>query len=121
MKKFLSILPRWLPALLVMLIIFWFSSQPDGSLPDFNNFEYLVKKSAHMIVYGILSLSYLYAFSNRNYKLSWLLAVIYAVTDEYHQSFVMGRTSSVTDVLIFDNIGALLALSLHYWRYKDEA
>jgi len=33
-----------------------------------------------------------------------------AITDEYHQSFVPFRSPSVWDVLVFDNLGALLSL-----------
>ncbi len=37
--------------------------------------------------------------------------MVYAATDEYHQSFVPGRSSSVWDVLI-DGLGVLLTLAL---------
>jgi VanZ family protein len=42
--------------------------------------------------------------------LSWLLSILYAVTDEIHQSYVPGRYLSAVDVLIFDNFGALFSL-----------
>ena len=58
MKKFLSIVPRWFPALLIMLVIFAFSSQPGDNLPDFLGWDYFVKKAGHMIGYGLLALSY---------------------------------------------------------------
>jgi VanZ family protein len=32
------------------------------------------------------------------------------MTDEYHQSFVAGRSPSIIDVFLFDNIGVLLSL-----------
>jgi VanZ family protein len=44
--------------------------------------------------------------------LAWLLAILYALTDEFHQSYVPGRHPSIWDVLIFDNIGALSSLWL---------
>jgi len=65
-----------------------------------------------MLGYAILAWSYWYAFdmqSNQRW-LAWLLAIFYAVTDEIHQSYVPGRTSSMWDVLIFDNLGALISL-----------
>jgi VanZ family protein len=117
MKKFLAIVPRWLPALLIMLVIFNFSSQADGTLPDFQRSDYFVKKSAHVVVYGMLALSYFHALPKRGYKLAWLLALIFAATDEFHQSFVPGRTPSIIDVLVFDNLGALIALFLHHRFY----
>lgn len=67
-----------------------------------------------MVGYGLLALSYWYAFAwagNRRW-LAWLLAIFYACTDEFHQSFTRGRHPSIWDVLIFDNLGALVSLWL---------
>lgn len=122
MKKFLAIVPRWLPALLMMLVIFAFSSRADDELPNFQVWDYFVKKSAHAIVYGLLALSYLRALLKRNYYMAWLLAVLYAVSDEFHQSFVSGRHAAIADVLVFDNLGAILALYIDYrfTRIKEQ-
>ena len=51
-------------------------------------------------------------FRPKKWPLAWLLAVLYAVTDELHQSFVPGRFPSLWDVLIFDNLGAFVPLLL---------
>lgn len=106
------ILPRWLPALLMMLIIFLFSSQPSSDFPNFNWADTIVKKGWHVVGYAILALSYWYAFRMQQDKrgLAWLLAVLYALTDEFHQAFVPGRHSTIWDVLIFDNFGAMISL-----------
>jgi VanZ family protein len=120
-KQISSIFPRWPPAILVMLIIFLFSSQPSDDLPNFNSFDYLIKKAGHMTGYGLLAISYFYAFNRRDSKsfyFAWMLAVLYAFTDEVHQSFVPGRHSSIWDVLLFDNFGAILALYFISWRNK---
>lgn len=116
MKKTPLIVPRWLPALVLMLIIFAFSSRASAELPNFLGWDYFVKKSAHVIGYGLLALSYLHALKrNKNrYRLAWCMALLYSATDEYHQSFVPGRHAAITDVLIFDNLGAALALAAHY-------
>ena len=114
-------LGRWCPALLMMAAIFAFSSRPSDELPSFYLFDYLVKKGGHMIGYGLLATSYLYAFNRRDGKsfyLAWLLAVLYAFTDEYHQSFIASRHSSIWDVILFDNFGAIFALYLLSWRGK---
>jgi len=105
---------NWVPAFIIMAIIFWFSSQPADELPVFSWADTLVKKSGHMIGYGLLVLGYWYALGmdKKQRWLAWLLAVLFALTDEYHQAFVRGRHPSLADVLIFDNIGALLALWL---------
>ena len=95
-----------------MSVIFLFSSQPSEKLPDFSWADRIVKKGGHMLGYGLLAMSYWNAFSwdRRKRPLAWLLAVLYAATDEFHQSFVSGRHPSVWDVLIFDNLGALISL-----------
>jgi VanZ family protein len=96
----------------MMLLIFWFSSQPSDELMHFDWADRIVKKGGHMIGYGILAISYWHALSYRSDKrwFAWLLAVLYAVTDEFHQSFVPGRNASLWDVLVFDNLGALFSL-----------
>jgi VanZ family protein len=119
MKKLTDIVPRWLPALMLMLVIFALSSRTSAELPNFGGWDYFFKKTAHAIGYGALAVSYLHALPPRNYKLAWLLAVLYSATDEFHQSFVPGRRASVIDVLVFDNLGALIALFLHYKFYGD--
>ena len=121
MKKILSIVPRWFPGFLIMFVIFIFSSQPGNNLPDFLNWDYFIKKTSHMIGYGLLALSYfrLLKHNQKLYWLAWLMALLYAASDEFHQSFVPGRGASVLDVLIFDNVGAIIALYLFY-RSKHE-
>ncbi len=116
MKNFFAIVPRWIPAFLMMAIIFWFSSQPGDNLPDFLNWDYVVKKLGHFAGYAFLSLCNLHGlkYNPRKYWLAWLISVFYAATDEFHQSFVIGRNSSVFDVILFDNLGAVFAL----WAYS---
>ena len=105
---------NWLPALVMMSVIFWFSAQPAEELPVFSWADTIVKKSGHVIGYGLLAFTYWYGLGMVRQKnwLAWLLAVLFALTDEYHQSFVSGRHPSIWDVLIFDNIGALLSVWL---------
>ena len=50
---------------------------------------------------------------------AWLLTVIYAISDEWHQSFVAGRHPQATDVLI-DACGAATAL-LAVWLVQRRA
>jgi hypothetical protein len=116
MKKLLSILPRWLPALVVMIAIFSFSGTPGNKLPNFFDWDYVIKKTGHMVGYGLLALSYLHFFryQKKYFLLSWFLAILFSFTDEFHQWYIPGRHASLFDTLVFDNIGAIAAL----WLYR---
>lgn len=81
--------------------------------------EYPVRKCAHMTEYSVLALSVsfpLYVYGLRRIKLvisTIVPCVVFACTDEYHQSFVDGRGPSVKDVSI-DSIGVIAAVFLIY-------
>lgn len=96
----------------MMAVIFWFSSQPSSALPYFDWADKVIKKSGHVLGYALLAASYWYGFERRTERrlFSWLFAICYAVTDEFHQSFVPGRSASIWDVLIFDALGAAMGL-----------
>jgi VanZ family protein len=113
-KKY--ILP-WGPALLMMAVIFLFSSTPSKELPDFGLLDLVIKKGAHMIGYGLLAAAYWYGFvfDRRRWWLALLFAILYAISDEFHQSFVPGRHPSWVDALIFDGSGAAAALGMISW------
>lgn len=105
---------RWVPAVAMMGIIFLASSTPASHLPYFGAIDLLVKKGGHAIGYALLGLSYFYALPSRlsiPYRavMALLMALLFSLSDEFHQSFVEGRTSSLRDVLI-DAGGASLAL-----------
>jgi VanZ family protein len=105
---------RWLPAVVIMVIIFGFSSTPSTKLPNYGLFDMLVKKGAHMLGYGLLALAYWSGlrFEKQSWWLALLLAILYAVTDEFHQSYIPGRHPSGVDVLVFDGGGAAIALGV---------
>lgn len=67
-----------------------------------------------MLGYGVLTLSYWYGlgWDGKKRPLAWLFAVLFALTDEFHQSFTAGRHPSIWDVVIFDNLGAVISLWL---------
>ncbi len=109
MAKFLS---RWLPAVLVMAAIFIFSSIPSKEMPFFGGWDAILKKSGHMLGYALLGFAYLRASNSRSgwaYLIALLAVVLYAFSDEFHQSFVPGRDSSIVDVGI-DTAGACLGM-----------
>ena len=105
---------RWVPALVMMTAIFALSALPSSMVPTFGTYDVYLKKLGHAIGYALLGVSYYYALPTRLPRLiRWLMALGlslgFAATDEFHQSFVSGRTASVRDVAI-DGLGAFLAL-----------
>lgn len=110
--KYQKYILRWLPAIIVMVVIFGLSSIPSKEMPDFGFWDLIIKKGAHMLGYGILAATYSYGlgFSKGRWRFALLFAVVYAITDEYHQSFVQGRHSSWLDALVIDGSGAVIGL-----------
>ena len=131
-----ELLLHWFPLLLWMSLIFFLSHQDKDeskrtseivlwllnivqidieSLRE-SNFIFVMRKVAHLSVYFVLSL-----FSHRVFNLYlsgtklwvyiWSFCVIYASTDEFHQTFVLGRVGTIVDVGI-DAIGAFLGICL---------
>lgn len=109
-------LGRWLPLLICMAVIFWFSDQPKDAIMDFGTWDLLIKKGAHMLGYAGLAVA-AYIATGR-YWLAWLIAVLYAMSDEFHQTFVPGRTGTPTDVLI-DALGAAVGLAVLWWGLRQ--
>ncbi len=106
----MNIPKRWFPSLLLMALIFGFSSIPSAQMPEFGGLDFSIKKFGHALGYGLLALSYQHGLGGKRPWLAWVMAVTYAASDECHQSFVPGRGPSVWDVLLFDNLGALAGL-----------
>jgi VanZ family protein len=110
-------LARWIAVLLWMSLIFVLSAQPDLPKAPGPWLDWLLKKGAHFSVYALLALLLWRAFEwrERMWRWAWLLSVLYAVSDEWHQSFVSNRHPQATDVLI-DACGAATAL-LIVWLF----
>lgn len=104
---------RWVPAILWAGVIFAFShsSSPPGRdlLPDYVGHAFLWGVLALLLVLGKTSfLETRLGFSDLP-KL-WLLGSLYGVFDEWHQSFVPGRDSSFSDVVV-DSLATALTLA----------
>jgi VanZ family protein len=112
-----------------MSLIFYLSSIPGDQLGPNTLVVNAIKKSGHIIIFGVLAALYLYAIKGRKslvetqdafYLLSLFLTFLYSVSDEYHQSFTPGRHSSGKDVLI-DVCGALTVLGmLHVLKTREK-
>ncbi len=87
--------------------------------------HYPIRKLAHMTEYGILAVLTCWNIrlrsgeENRLQKLcmtqgnlfAFLFSLLYAITDEYHQTFVPGRAGTFFDVCV-DSVGALAGLGI---------
>jgi VanZ family protein len=85
---------RWLPVLVWAGVIFALSSIPSLS-SGLGGWDYVLRKGAHMTEYAILAC--LLVRSTGSYACAFGLAVAYATTDEFHQTFVHGRNGSPID------------------------
>lgn len=102
-KRLNNLLSIWAPLILWCFFIFAFSSfpkTPDIGPTYWTNF--IAKKISHLIEYGILGI-----LAKRAFKKSWvslIFLLLYAASDESHQSFIPGREGRVRDGII-DFIG----------------
>lgn len=85
----------------------------------------LVRKAAHMAEYAILFLLYAHALrvsgAKRPFLTAFILSLLYAATDEFHQGFTAERSPMLSDVGI-DAIGAGIGCLLRraYGKMKEE-
>jgi VanZ family protein len=96
----------WLPVVLWAGLIFGFSSIPSLN-SGLGDLDYVLRKGAHMTEYAMLALLLWRAV--RDEAVAFFATLLYAVSDELHQTFVRGRHGSPKDVA-FDATGAFLGL-----------
>lgn len=100
---------RALAPLALMGVIFYLSAQPTVG-PDLPAW---VRVVAHFTEYFLLAALWVWALAPQlgARALAWaaVISVLYAISDEYHQSFVEGRDSDPLDVLT-DAAGVAAAL-----------
>ena len=72
-----------------------------------------VRKLAHFTIYlilGVLVYLYIKEFNISNkFIVSLLICILYAISDEIHQLFIVGRSGKILDVLI-DSLGSLTGI-----------
>ncbi len=135
-----SALQRWIPVILWAGLIFYFSTEnfsfsntegllsewllwffPEISPTQFMALHLVSRKGAHWFEYFVLAILLLRAqWRGNELKLApatiartLVLVLAYAVSDEYHQSWVPERTASAVDVAI-DTFGGFCGV---LWRY----
>ncbi len=135
---------NWAPVVLWAALIFVFSteifsgSQTGGfvqallreffpwlPLTEVQRIHGLIRKLGHFGEYLVFALLLMRALRNemadkpiiRTLLLSVFLTILYAASDEFHQSFVPNRSASVTDVMI-DATGGICGTLLSYLRNR---
>lgn len=144
------LLRAWWPALVwIGLIAFestdFFSSRNTGTalytiltrlfghinFHRFLIFHHYLRKTGHVVGYGMLSLLLLRGWRAtlgqvprlllRTALLSWLGTVLVAAMDEWHQSYIPSRTGTVRDVALDTVAGVAFLVVAYFWlRRADE-
>lgn len=118
-KKAASIIKSWLTVVACMGFIFFVSSQPQKDIPPLFSFQDVIY---HTLAYLILALYFSRALKNTNPNIPALnliiftiiFGIVYGISDEFHQSFVPGRSVSGFDLFI-DGIGSTAGGIIYLW------
>jgi VanZ family protein len=117
-------LDLWLPPLVLMGVIFFLSHQPslDSGL---GTIDLIGRKLVHFAEYALLCFLWWRALAtvttpDRAALWAFLLASGYALTDEYHQTFVEGRHGTALDWAIDSAGAATAAIRLRKRRTREK-
>jgi VanZ family protein len=135
------LLKEWLPAILWGALIFVFSTDlfsdthtagvvgphlrflfPGISPENLDRIHFFIRKFGHFSEYFILTVLLMRALrqenagriERRHLLISFAIATLYAISDEFHQSFVRSRGANVIDVLI-DMCGGISGI---FWSHR---
>ena len=114
----------FLPAFFYAVLIFLLSSLPSSAVPNLGiSFGDLILHFCEYAVFGyFIALAILQSPGKINWKNFLILMFIgslYAASDEFHQSFVEGRFSELSDFLA-DSAGVILGLVVYIVRAKRQ-
>jgi len=137
----------WVPVILVMIVIYWMSTEAFSSrrtlsiigqiirffAPSLSRKEIImisgvIRKLAHVIEYMVLGILLFRAFRAGSYERLWrrwggyslAAVVLYGMIDEFHQLHVPMRTASLIDVG-YDTLGGFIGqcISIVYYDRKQ--
>lgn len=120
---------------LIMGLIFYFSNQNGTSSSSLSarviqiffpflaveEAQFFIRKLAHFSIYFGLGLCVLRSFyysgfsKKKSIGLALLVCVFYSAFDEWHQTWIYGRSGQLSDVAL-DSLGSLCAVVLASWR-----
>ncbi|MGM8213913.1 VanZ family protein [Virgibacillus sp. W0430] len=109
---------------LTQVIMEWFTTIAPQVEIQWDMLHHLIRKNAHFIAYFILGVVVLNALQQltastqkvecrinvKNFSISLLICICYALSDEFHQLFIPGRSGEWRDVGI-DSAGAIAGIS----------
>lgn len=113
LKKFLT---YWLPPLVWMLVIFVLSSRESTSVSEQYILNFVFFKMLHVIEYALLYFLTFRAFnsikdkgmtSKDRFIFPIFISILFAISDEIHQTYVPTREGRIRDVFI-DTLGIYL-------------
>ena len=123
-QKVKNLITFWFPVFFWCAIIYYFSSIPSLRSDFSNQWDFVLRKIAHMVEYGVLTVLLFRVYSKNNgftikksISFAIMFALTYAFTDEYHQTFVFGRQGSLNDVFV-DGLGIFFTAFLIYKKAK---
>lgn len=110
----------YLPLLLWMGVIFYLSSLPGSGYQGAHTlWFYIERKGAHILEYFVLTLLFARVLKShginipKRYFLAGTCSLLFAFSDEFHQSFVFGREGKMLDIGV-DLAGIILAAVSYY-------
>ena len=110
----------------VISIVYPEFSEYDSEKQDeiIHSVSFYTRKFAHFTIFavlGVLAILSVITYKKPNFTFKVLISaafcVIYAISDEFHQAFVSGRSGEIRDVII-DISGSLLAVGLTALIFK---
>jgi VanZ family protein len=109
-----NIVFKWVPVVVWAGVIFYLSGMSATSASENRLIDHLLHDLAHVIEYGIFFVLLIRAIDESSIslpRLTFLLVLLYALSDEAHQYFVPTRSAKIEDIL-FDLLGGFLA-----WKF----
>lgn len=111
-------LANWIPQWLadgLPLMEFHYDGQLITSTQPYDFIEFMIRKAAHVGAFAVLALLSIHTLRIMQWRRTTAIltgavfTLLYAISDEWHQSFVVGRTGHAIDVGV-DSIGIVLVV-----------
>jgi VanZ family protein len=109
-----DILFYYIPPIALMGVIYLLSAQSSIPTGQTTLIDFFIKKIAHLTEYALLYFLWVRALKQSGKFNRWLfcwafiITFVYAISDEFHQSFVPNRSPRLTDINI-DTLGMIIS------------